>query len=101
MSNAKNGCRTQKQGIFKTNVRRALCPAFVKNGRHALTLDIFKKSQAFWLKHYGGPAYDLVEDEISGHWSVARKFPSGMREKYALISDKWFRDFPGKRNISW
>ena len=26
---------------------RALCPAFLKNGRRALTLGILKKSQAF------------------------------------------------------
>ena len=44
----KNGCHTQKLGIFLKNGRRAPCPAFLKNGRRALTLSIFKKkTQAF------------------------------------------------------
>ena len=43
----KNGCHTSSLGIFKKNGRRAPRPAYLKNGRRALTLDILKRSQAF------------------------------------------------------
>ena len=46
MSNAEKWLSHTKSGHF-FNGRRALCPAFLKNGRRALTLDIFKTSQAF------------------------------------------------------
>ena len=39
--------------VFKWLSRAEL--AFLKNGRRVRALDIFKKSQAFRLKHYGRP----------------------------------------------
>ena len=48
MSNAEKCLSHTKFGhLFFKNGRRAPSPAFLKNGRRALTLDIFKKSQAF------------------------------------------------------
>ena len=60
MSNAKNCLsHTKKLGIFFFffNGCRAVCPAFLKDDRRALTLGIFKKPQDFLLKHYGRPGF--------------------------------------------
>ena len=44
----KHCCGTKNLGFFFFfNGRRALCPAFLKNGRRALNLGIFQKPQAF------------------------------------------------------
>ena len=49
-SNAEKWLPHTKSGLFfekKKNGGRVPIPAFLKNGRHVLTFDIFKKAQAF------------------------------------------------------
>ena len=47
MSYAEKWLSHTKSGLLEKNGRRAPSPAFLKNGRRALTLEILKKSQAF------------------------------------------------------
>ena len=70
----------QVWAFFFKNGRRAPSPAFLKNGHRALTLDTFKKSQAFWLKHYGRPDGEVM---LKMGWMVKKynfSFFNGSKE---------------------
>ena len=72
MSNAENWLNHTKSEHFFLKWSSHAESTFLKNCRHARTLDIFKKSQAFLLKHYGRPElfskYDPGEGAFYPTW---------------------------------